>query len=61
MAKAKEKRTQYLQTGKATVQIHLPKKKGRMTLSVVLPADIERQLAKRLWKRFKKDFDRSGS
>jgi translation initiation factor 1 (eIF-1/SUI1) len=61
MAKAKKKRTQYLQTAKAKVQIHLPKKKGRMTMSIVLPADIERQLAKRLWKRFKNDFDGSGS
>jgi len=55
-----KKRAPYLQTAKAEVQIHLPKKKGRMTMSIVLPADIERQLAKRLWKRFKKDFDRRG-
>jgi hypothetical protein len=52
MAKPKKK-VSYLHTANAEVQIHLPKKKGKMTLSVILPADIEKQLAKRLSKRFK--------
>ena len=52
MAKPKT-RVAYLHTANAEVQIHLPKKAGKLKLTVVLPADIERQLAERLWKRFK--------
>jgi hypothetical protein len=47
------KKSPYLRTAKAKVQIHLPKKKGKMTLTIILPANIEKRLAKRLSKRFK--------
>jgi hypothetical protein len=50
---ANSKKKSYLRTAKAKVQIHLPKKKGKMTLTVILPANIEKQLAGRLSKRFR--------
>jgi hypothetical protein len=50
-AKPKKKRVRYMKMGQADVTLHLEPRGGRVTMTVILPAEISKILARRIKKR----------